>query len=308
MIPRLTTLLSLFLLLVCQPDIGNTADRSVKTGFVVEVIPGTVFFRIVTPDGQKTLLASGPFLRVGRKPTVGEHRAYFSNRKKYWWPYILREAKLVQRSDRKEQDITIIYSQYEFTRPDDRAQKVRLNFWLKISPQGWIEVDYDLVPVRVSDYVLELGISFLLPREMRIFSWRGQGPGASYARPAKSSTHGIYRFLSAETQFGGNKADVDLAVVVDQQGNGLGLSGEAENITCDVVKDGILVSHNLMVAGQSTELKLTRDTIRLSDVDKATGSFRLVPLIAGEWPEEFRVLSPFNTIESPLQFKSIHRR
>ncbi len=259
-----------------------------SSNFVVESLPISGLFRITSGDGALTFLEKGPFVRVGRKPTVAEFRAYSANKIEYWPQIRLTEFLLLKRNVWKENDKTIVFSEYEFSRPDSAEQKILLELTLEISPKNWIDFEYRLKPAGAAGIVLELGLSFLLPKQMRYFSWRGKGPEASFMRETGSLKRGVYHFQSTQFHFSGSKSGVDLAIIVDQKGNGVGIVGENENIACDILGEGILLSHNALVSGYSTERRLTKDVIPIDELNEIKGEFRLVPLVAGRWPALFR--------------------
>lgn len=258
--------------------------------FVVESAPQTGLFRISGTESGQVLVERGPFVRVSREPSIAEHRAYFSSGKKYWQPLYLEPGRLLERAAKKAAGHTLLAAKYEFVRPGDDTQHIIASILLDVSPEGWIDVDYTLQPVNAQDYFLEFGVSFLLPREMRFFSWHGAGPRAANWQPGEHAGVGIYRFMSVEHLFSGNKTMVDVAAVVDAGGNGIGILGKSENIACNNVREGVLLSHNALVSGQSTERQLTAKTLDASRIQEAKGHFRLVPLFAGNWPEAFQVL------------------
>jgi len=286
----IAVVLSLSSFFICYPIHSQTQDEVRQSDFVIKSLSTSGLITILTPDGQTTLLSSGPFLRVGRLPTVAEFRCYHRENKKFWSPFTVYDATLITRRAEEKATTSQIYTHFEFSRPDDQSQVVQLEIWMDISAQGRIDVNYQLTPINASDYVLELGISFLVPKSMRTFVWRGKGPASSYAVMSGMKTEGIYRYTSTEIYFSGNKSNVDIAAIFDKDGNGIGVVGDAENIACDLVDEGILLSHNVLVSGFSTELELTDETIDIKQVETAHGSFVLVPLSASNWPQSFREL------------------
>ena len=158
----------------------------------------------------------------------------------------------------------------------------------EIADETWIDVHYELTPVNCKGYFTELGLSFQLAENINEFSWLGDGPYAAYPFKEELAIRGIYTLQNDDLYFKGNRQNVDMAMFLDENGNGLGLVTSKSNIHVENDTNGIVISHNLLVASPGTKFKMPRLTFPANEVGRQSGSIRLVPLKTNQWPSLFR--------------------
>jgi len=83
---------------------------------------------------------------------------------------------------------------------------------------------------------------------------------------------------------------VDAVVLTDSAGFGVALVAESANFAWEKTRDGIVVSHNAMVAGRGNKNVRSDREIAAGSVEKISGSFLIVPVGPERWPEVFASL------------------
>lgn len=99
---------------------------------------------------------------------------------------------------------------------------------------GDIVIKTELSPLAELSTLPRIGLRMSLPGEMEQFEWAGRGPHESYPDKKQSARFGIYRGTVSEQYYpyikpqeNGNKTDVRWAVVTNERGIGLFVSGES---------------------------------------------------------------------------------
>ena len=217
----------------------------------------------------------GPFVRVGRKPTMAERR---SLKNQFWEPALLTQFQLIKKEYYLSDSSKKLLFDYEFIRADTSSQKIKLSLLLVISENGLIDVHYELQPINCTDYVQEFGLAFKLSPDMSNVLWLGDGPYPAYPQKDELAVHGFYSMKSDDRYFNGNRKNVDVVLIRDNADKGFGLFGNAENICWERGDAGIILSHNLKVAGLGTKFYKPLTLIPIQEIDKISGRFRLVML------------------------------
>ncbi len=243
-------------------------------------------------------------LRVGREPQMSEIRAYKAIGSAYWMPYLLTKPvmKLVS-VNASANDSVKVRLKLQFTRVS--ADKSRGNVsdqgfaadvHLTFSKQGWLDVGYTLTPVNARDHLLELGLAFPLPKTATRLTWLGKGPYAVYPIQAEGMERGVYTvepredFDSANRMYGGDRTEVDIAAATDTKGNGLGIVCQSATLSLESEASAAYLSHILLSAGHGEKRTISRANIPAKDLKPVSGSLRLLPLVAGKWPEVFQTV------------------
>ncbi|MGC4075411.1 MAG: glycoside hydrolase family 2 TIM barrel-domain containing protein [Nibricoccus sp.] len=253
-------------------------------------------------DGGTTSVLEGVALRVGRAPQMSEIRAYREAGSAYWTPYLLTafSVKSVRTAapagGRVKADISLQFNRVssDAARGNVSDQGFIADIHLTFSEQGWLDVDYELVPVNPGDHLLELGLAFKLPKANTRLTWLGKGPYPVYPLQAEGMERGVYSvapgedFDTANRAYAGNRTEVDLASASDDSGNGLGVICPSGTISLEPEGDAAFFSHLLRVAGHGEKRALSVAHIKGSELKTVSGSVRLVPLKAGQWPEPFK--------------------
>ena len=121
----------------------------------------------------------GPFLRVGRKPTMAEQRTL---KGEYWNPSLLTQSTLIKKEYVAVNSHKILYFEYEFSRPDSVSQKIKLELIMIVSNNGWIDINYNLLPINCNGYVQEFGLAFMGSDNLDKIAWLGDGPYPAFSR------------------------------------------------------------------------------------------------------------------------------
>jgi len=230
----------------------------------------------------------GPFVRVGRKPTMAERRTL---KNQLWEPPLLCQFQVLKKDCYRSGAEIMLNYEYDFSRSDTSSQKIKLQLrMVVIDKQGWIDVAYDLTPLGCKDYVQEFGLAFTLSENLSHVKWLGDGFYPAYPFKSELAVRGFYSMEPQDRYFSGNRMNVDFALITDAKNNGIGIVGNSENICWEKDQSRIVLSHNLKVAGLGTKGELPRLLIPIQEIDKASGSFRIIVLEGNNYP---KLLSEF---------------
>jgi beta-galactosidase len=257
-------------------DVITTANYS----FGFEKNTGSV--KLKTKEGT-TIIAAGPFARVGRKPSMAQNATTSSNRSKIlhtiWNPFLLSKPETaVKQFDAKQLIVNYTYQ------PDslkDRLMPADIAY--HFSDSGYITVNYRSMP-SAKEEAVEAGLSFLIPSSLTQFRWTGKGPYAAYPGKSRQSEFGIYHLSSNDLYFPGNRQNVTCAVFTDADGNGFALIAGNANIAVERTAEGIIVSHNAHVSGAFNKYEWPDDLLSFKEGKAIEGNFSIVPFTAATFP------------------------
>ncbi len=237
--------------------------------------------------GGNLLIASGPFARTGRKPSISQNAAMS---KKNNESHAVFNQFLLKSSESKvnSEDSQQLIMEYKFSQDSLTKSIIAGKVAYQFSDSGFIHVNYNLMP-QGNEEALETGISFLVPASLTEFRWVGKGPYAAYPGKDRLSEFGIYHLNSNDLYFAGNRQDVECAIFSDNKGNGFAIIADEANISVERTREGLLVSHNTHVAGRFNKYKWPDDLISLKNHKIIAGSFTIVPLTT-EWPKTLQDL------------------
>ncbi len=236
---------------------------------------------------EKVVVEAAPLLRVGREPTMAERRMYDMRNSWFWEPSVLTNGQLKNVSYGKEKEKKIINASYVFRHPDSTSQKIHMDVQVVIHPQGYLDITHQLTPVKCNGYFLELGFAMKVNPAYDEIRWLGDGPYPAYPLKSRLAERGVYSITPKMEYFNGNRQHVDLAVFLDHHDKGVGLVANSQNIGWESSTDGFYVFHNLGVASHGTKFKFPLHPLSAGDSQSYSGSFRLVPLVMGSWPDVF---------------------
>lgn len=236
-------------------------------------------------QGGKVRL-QGPFVRVGRKPTMAERRTYESAGLQIWEPPVFRKAGVIKSSRSQEADQTVIDLQMRCESPDG-TKAVQADLRYTLAPYGWVDVDYSLVPETKEGALLEFGLAFEIPGSAERVSWLGLGPYPSFPQKSELCRYGIYTLKPEDAFFEGNRMGTGAAVFTDADQNGIGIVCREENLAWEKSDTGLIVSHHALVAGLGTKFRLPKTLLDVQKIEKSEGRFRIVFLNQDHWPTFF---------------------
>ena len=236
------------------------------------------------------LIQEGPFVRVGRKPTMAEELKVKDKRiEKYLQPL----------------DNPYVKADVQFTQ-DSTVTKV----------------SYMMTPDTTDTFLSELGVAFLLDASIDRVQWMGQGPFATYPGSHQANRYGFWAKQMDDLYFEGNRMGVDAALFSDKYGNGILITAphlpegqvKALNISFEQTDRGIVMTVNAAVSGQGPKSSRTAFPVISKEVGTVSGEFCLYRVTAGTWPRLFAspqaVPLPFHPYKTQydtylLRFKDI---
>lgn len=240
---------------------------------------------------EEEIVSKAPILRVGRKATMVDRRQYLEKMNwDYWEPYLLSPAALVKQTIEEYPESVIVRAVYQFLRPGDADQQITASILYEINNTGIVEMTYTLQPENAGDFFLELGFGLLMPEQYDEFQWLGDGFHASYPGKSAHAGRGVYRAPIDMPHTSGNRANVDLAGLIDSAGNGIGILPGGSDLSVEAAEEGIFITNNLLVSGRGTKPTgmITEYLIPASQVGAVSGELILLPLASGNWPNLFQ--------------------
>ncbi len=271
---------------------------------LVRVDHTTGTLRLLYRDSKIPLL-EGPIVRVGRTPVMAEYRNYPRYNVKFWENPLLDKGKIIEYAASRTPSVAaefkmkIEYPSLDRDRPDESIL-AELRFIL--SPQGWLDLDYELTPQNATGNFLDFGLAFALGGTLNQLTWIGDGPYNAYPGQADAAERGIWRIAPRPVTdpesryYRGNRVNVDLATVIDSHGNGLGVLCHGSTISLEE-RDGRQIFSQVLRSsgkGNKTGGMMTLLPVKAVEVKSAKGKMRLMPLEAGSLPALFRELKGFH--------------
>lgn len=232
-------------------------------------------------DISRDFQLNGPYLRVGRDPTMAERKTYKNN---FWEPPLLSPDSVLSEEYLKANNATHLKRIYLFSHPEKPEQSLELHLILSISETGYLDVNYRIRPRNVSGHFLELGIVFQIPGFTGEVNWLGDGSYPAYPKKSALVTRGFFTMMSGDRHFDGNRQAVDIALFTDSGDNGLAYLGAESNVRWEMHQEALFFGHNARVAGLGTKFEPPGVRIPAENVVEESGQFRLLPLRTGEYP------------------------
>lgn len=231
-------------------------------------------------DPQGGILASGLQPHAGRRLTEGEFvRAKKENP---WTNALLRAAAGLETSATHTPEGVALHIRGRYPRPGAPEQALQGEITLLVRNNGAIDVGYDLLPTQGQGLLLEAGVALLGPAEATEFHWAGAGPYAGYPGKDALNEFGFHHLNQADLNFSGNRRSVEAAVLATPDGAGLLLIPEpAGDVAVENTTDGVVLSHNALVAGRGTKFVKPDTAPQAEDAPRISGKFTLVMLAPG---------------------------
>lgn len=168
---------------------------------------------------------------------------------------------------------------------------VKADIKTKKCPDGSLAVNYTLTPDTTTDrFLSEIGVAWLLPKEIDHVQWLGMGPLASYPGRCKANNYNIWSLHKDDLYFEGNRMGIDAAFFSDKDGNGILVVGDSLNMNFEQTDRGIVVTVNAAVSGQGPKFARTAFPITSKNTDTLQGSFRICAVKDNELPQAMSFL------------------
>ena len=162
---------------------------------------------------------------------------------------------------------------------------VKADIKTKKCPDGSLAVNYTLTPDTTTDrFLSEIGVAWLLPKEIDRVQWLGMGPLASYPGRCKANNYNIWSLHKDDLYFEGNRMGIDAAFFSDKDGNGILVVGDSLNMNFEQTDRGIIVTVNAAVSGQGPKFARTAFPVTSKNTDTLQGSFRICAVKDNELP------------------------
>ena len=162
---------------------------------------------------------------------------------------------------------------------------VKADIKTKKCPDGSLAVNYTLTPDTTTDrFLSEIGVAWLLPKEIDHVQWLGMGPLASYPGRCKANNYNIWSLHKDDLYFEGNRMGIDAAFFSDKDGNGILVVGDSLNMNFEQTDRGIVVTVNAAVSGQGPKFARTAFPVTSKNTDTLQGSFRICAVKNNELP------------------------
>ena len=221
-------------------------------------------------SGDNTsMIQEGPLVRTGRKPTLAE--------------------KVTQKERIIERYLLPLYNKDVVADVQTKAIK------------GGQEVTFTLTPDTADVFRAELGLAYLLDKNIDRVQWIGQGPFASYPGRYKANRYGFWAKEKDDLYFEGNHGGIDAAFFSDKDGNGLLVTGDSLNMNFEQTDKGVVMTVNAAVSGQGPKFAKTRFPGWRKGDKPVTASFRLYYIEASKMPETVkRLFMPAKAVPAPL--------
>lgn len=210
----------------------------------------------------------GPLVRVGRKPTMAEQLR-------------LKDCRI-------ERYLQPLSNPYVKAQVDIRHVGLTTCF------------SYSLTPVPSDTVLTELGVAFLLDKDIDRVQWVGQGPFAAYPGRSQANRYGFWALHKDDLYFEGNRMGVDAALLTDSLGNGLLLVCGGASVNFEQTDRGLVLTVNAAVSGQGPKFRSTAFAVVAKDVGTTDGNFRLYRIEKGQLPPPFDDLFDHaNAVQAP---------
>lgn len=242
----------------------------------------------LTDTQGSTLIAEGPYSRVGRKVTMSElatDKKSLPDNYPTGNPHLLTNP--VAKIESMANDQIVVHYTYE--RQDHKGQFIDGTITYDISDSGRIDVHYNFIPKDAKGIALEAGLSFLIPASFTEFHWAGKGLYPAFPGKDRLDEFGLYHLNSRDINYQGNREDVDVAVLSNSDGKGIAIIADKANIAVENTAQGIVISHNAYVSGRYNKGNEPEKRVNFENLKKIAGNFSIVPL-NGNWPETLRKL------------------
>ncbi len=237
-----------------------------------------------------SIITGGLYARVGRNPKICDFLIRKSESEDiYWEPHLLPAAQLNHFAETDSDGVFHCSAEASFLRGEKYPeQKLKGKFDYSVSDKGILSIHYKLKPENGTGMLLEAGVSFALSEQITDFIWLGDGPYASYPDKYFLADYGIHSMKKGDLNFDGNRANVNVAVLTDPKGNGIAILGDHSNISVEINRNRIILSHNARLMGMGNKGSRAVERLSGSSIGEIEGEFTIIPLRAGQWPVKIK--------------------
>ena len=136
-------------------------------------------------------------------------------------------------------------------------------------------ISFALTPDTSSTFLSELGLAFLLDKNIDRVQWIGNGVMPTYPGRFRAGQYGFWGLHQDDLYFEGNRRGVDAAMLTDSEGNGLLIFCDNGNISFEQTDRGIVLSYNAAVSGQGPKFAMTAFPVVARETGTVRGTFYL---------------------------------
>ena len=167
---------------------------------------------------------------------------------------------------------------------------------------GGEEVSFTLTPDTADVFRSELGLAYLLDKNIDRVQWIGYGPFASYPGRYQANRYGFWAKHQDDLYFEGNHGGVDAAFFSDKDGNGMLIVGDSLNLNFEQTDRGIVMSVNAAVSGQGPKFAKTAFKGWQPGDKPVSATFRSYYIKADVMPEVVsRMFAPASSVPEPFK-------
>lgn len=273
------------------------ADSSVSISgknYFYEVNERSITLFLSVKGKKIPVITEGILARVGREPIMADivsRDRYHSDEKNYFWnPFLLYASKVQKKIIQQDGDGYRFIAHTVFPRVGELydGEQIEGEIDYSINKKGELAVNFNLKPVDVSGFFLNAGVSLILAPAINNFRWLGDGPYPSYPDKHTLSNFGIYQMKRGDLYFNGNRHNVEMAALTDDDGNGIAILCNSADIAVEVKNGQITVSYNSMVSGVGNKKIKPTLLYKADEVEQIKGTFTVIPLTAGNWPKQIQ--------------------
>ena len=242
---------------------GNTFNRQ-----AIRINPADITRRLLdgldeTTDNPMSLVQGGVMVRAGRKATLAE--------------------KLKVGDKRLEK--------YLLTLSADGTSAGTIKTDIKTEQEGnATHYTFALTPDTTDTFLSELGIAFLLDKKIDRVQWIGQGMMPTYPGRYRAGRYGFWAMQQGDLYFEGNRRGVDVAMLTDENGEGLLLVCNNGNVSFEQTDRGIVFTYNAAVSGEGPKFARTAFPVIAKQTGTVSGDFYLYRINKEKTPQLLRTL------------------
>ncbi len=279
-----------------REDIIFTENKFIK--FFFDTRTGRIY--LIAEESEKILL-EGIYIDIGRKPELAELKrmspvALEINNRRFLTDCDIEDFEICVNSDELlEIDFC---SKYELEHKELEDAHFVLDCVLRVFSNGYVELKGDLSANNIDINLLEAGLAFQTCGDMDRLCWLGDGPYESYPGQSDASEFGVWSIKPLPLEdprsryYPGNRENVYLAAVCNQQNNGAGFIFDNGIICLENHKNSMYISSLLRSAGKGNKTggMKTLYPVKAEEIEKVKFDFYFKAL------NEKNCTSLFNTL------------
>ncbi len=238
------------------------------------------------------VITDGILARTGREPIMADVTSrdrFFPDEKNYFWePYVLKASEVDKKVIRQDNERYHFTTHNIFPRVGELydGEQIKGDIEYAIEKTGELLVNFDLKPGEVSGVFLNAGVSLVLDQAINNVRWLGSGPHASHPDKHALSNFGVWQIKKGDLHFNGNRHNVEIIALTDDEGNGMAILCNRADIAVELKNGQIIVSYNSLVSGVGNKKTMPDVLYKANKVEQIKGTFTIIPLSAGNWPQK----------------------